>query len=86
MTQTLNAGGLPFRVCVYFAAAPESELTTNDVKSKFNPSLKRGLRWQLRHIEELGYIEVVGGQSGGSREQSIYRAGPTLLRMLGSKQ
>ena len=77
--------GLPFRLCIYFACAPDEELTSKEVAEKFG-TVVDGLNIRLREAVAAGYLRCQrgGGRAPDGRGQpSIYSAGPLLLRMLG---
>lgn len=78
---SMSVGGLPFRVCVYFATAPDEKLSSSDIAKKFE-ARGRTVSFQLRGAVALGYLSATEPVKGGTPPR-IYSAGPLLLRMLG---
>jgi hypothetical protein len=80
---TISAGGLAFRMCLYFARNPDEELRTNDIATKFREA-PRNLCTSLRHAVNGGWIDKNSGGVGRGNENT-YKAGPRLLTLIGVK-
>lgn len=78
----MSIRSLPFRVCVYFACAPDEELTSADIMQKFDMLELRHVNQQLRAVSDAGYLARKQVEKGPG-SYIIYSAGPLLLRMLG---
>ena len=76
----MNLGSLPFRLCVYFATAPDEELSSADIALKFSDDIE-SMNQRLKPAVDAGYLSSKPG--GKANSPRIYSAGPLLLRMLG---
>lgn len=77
--------GLPFKLCLFFAANPDECLYTSDVAEKFGKS-RAQIDSHLVPVVRDGWIAKTCGAAGGSRReqrQSVYAAGPQLLQSIG---
>jgi hypothetical protein len=72
------ANGLAMKVCLYFAANPESKLTTGVIATKFAREFN-GINTLLKPALSAGLLER---EMGGGQKQTIYRAGPALLHAI----
>jgi hypothetical protein len=79
---TISAGGLAFRMCLYFAHNPDEELYTNDVAAKFR-EVPRNLTTSLRHAVRGGWL-TKESRGPGRGNQIKYTAGPRLLTLIGA--
>ena len=75
--QPLRYGSIPFRVCLYFACAPDEELTQSDLAIKFADGHFHP--HQLKDAVDDGLLE----RAKRGPKDYVYTAGPLLLRMLG---
>lgn len=78
---TLRAGGVPFRMCLLFAFAPDESLTSTDVATKYD-MLIGNVPSTLSTAVRSGWLakKKVIHRHGW---ESIYSAGPNLLEALG---
>lgn len=69
---------LAFRACVYFAANPEEGLLTSDFVERFG-------MLDLQHVHDALDAALASGfvVNDGCGLQSVWRAGPELLRLIG---
>jgi hypothetical protein len=77
-TGSPTLGGVPFRVCIFFAANPEEILTSADIAVKFDVEPK-SVAPTLLHTVKAGYLACESRRGGNVRVHNIYSAGPNLL-------
>jgi hypothetical protein len=76
-----HPGSITFRICIFFALNPDEELTTSDISEKTGGTTDAVTR-AMRQARDNGMVSVGTEMLEGSR-MNLYRAGPTLLAMIG---
>lgn len=77
---TPYVGGVPFRMCLYFAANPHEELLASDVEKKWGRHAPRNYRDGAYF--RSGWI-TKEFRSVNARRCAVFRAGPALLESVG---
>ena len=82
-----QVNSISFRLCVYFAANPEEELTSADIVTKFGMATKtKEISNRLRKALDAEWLRIVRREScpGFGRQRMVFGAGPELLKVIGA--
>lgn len=82
----LTLGGIPFRMCLMFAMNPDETLQTGDVALKYGIAF-HSVPSTLSTAARDGWLTKVAPSASQRRHggQSVYSAGPELLKLIGKE-
>lgn len=78
----LNPADPLLQIIMFFATNPDEELRTSDVSAKTGITRQR-VYGQLGQATKRGMLTRLTGTRGRMRMESVYSAGPALLKMIG---